>query len=177
MEARSRGYSLYELLVTLTIASVVLGLGIPSFGKLISHSRQVAEINALFHVIHQARKASITRQSYLTICPSEDGRQCRAGRDWSPGWILFVNTDRDNPARVDAGEIVLKQHIVHPTIRLTANRQSFTLRATRRRATNGTLVACDRAGRSEPRALVISYTGRPRAAQRTPRGRRYSCAD
>ena len=29
----------------------------------------------------------------------------------------------------------------------------------------------------KPRALVISYTGRPRVAERTPRGAAYACAD
>lgn len=177
MDGRSRGYSLYELLVTLTIASVILGLGTPSFGKLLANSRQIVEINALFHAVHHARKASIVRRAYLTICPSADGKQCLPGRNWSAGWILFVNSDRDTPAEVDPGEVVLKQHTVNPGIRLTANRHSFSLRTTRLRATNGTFVACDRGGRTEARALVISYTGRPRAAQRTPRGQPYVCAD
>ena len=51
------------------------------------------------------------------------------------------------------------------------------IRATQKRATNGTLVVCDRAARASPVALVVSYTGRPRAAEKDPRGRPYSCAD
>ena len=43
--------------------------------------------------------------------------------------------------------------------------------------TNGTLIFCDRAGRARPRALVISYTGRPRVAYEDTRGRPYRCPD
>ena len=57
------------------------------------------------------------------------------------------------------------------------NRRGFTLRATQKRATNGTIVVCDRAGRARPKALVISYTGRPRVAFETTRGEPYVCAD
>ncbi len=173
---RPDGYSLYELLVTMAIASIVLVFGVPSFGKLMARNRQVVEINALHHAVHLARKESIVRRRVVSLCPSADGRQCTPGRDWSAGWIMFENTDRDSPPRVDGGEPILGRHSVNETIRLTANRRGFTFRGTFLRATNGTFVACDRADRVPPRALVISYTGRPRAALETPDGDPYECA-
>lgn len=171
------GYSLYELLVTISIASVILGVGLPSFGKIVASNRQHVEINALFHAVHLARKESIVRRKVVSICPSSDGQQCRPGRDWSGSWILFVNDDRDEPPTIGAGEVILDRHEVNPGIRLTANRRGFTLRSTVKRATNGTVVACDRADRTRPRALVISYTGRPRVATHTTRGKPYVCTD
>lgn len=172
---RQRAFSLYELLVTLTVATVVLAVGVPSFGSLMARQRQHAELNALFHAVHLARKVSITRRHVVTICPSPDGASC--GRDWSRGWIMFENVDRDSPPSVDPGEPVLTRHIVGRGMRIVANRRAFTLRATRLRATNGTLVVCDVAERIAPRALVVSYTGRPRVASRTPQGGAYACAD
>lgn len=176
MTIPNRGYSLYELLVTISIASIVLVLGVPSLSGTLARSRQVAEINALFHAAHLARKESIMRRRVVSLCPSNDGFQCQPGLDWSAGWLMFENTDRDHPPRVDDGEPVLDRHAVTPGIRLTANRRGFTYRGVRLRATNGTFVACDVAGRVPPRALVISYTGRPRAAQEKPDGSPYDCA-
>jgi type IV fimbrial biogenesis protein FimT len=170
-----RGHTLYELLVTITVATVVLVVGVPSLGAFVARGRQVTEINALHHAIHRARSESIMRRRYMSLCPSRDGEQCSESRDWSSGWLLFENLDRDSPARVDEGESILDRHYVHPGIRLTANRVDFTVRGTRRRSTNGTLVACDIADRAPPRALVVSYTGRPRAAETTPSGARYEC--
>ena len=177
MPGKIFGFSLYELLVTIAIASIVIAVGVPSFGGVMARNRQSVEINALFHAIHVARKESIMRRRVVSICPSPDGEQCVPGRDWSAGWLMFENTDGDEPPYVDAGEPVLDLHRVIPGIRLYANRRGFTLRSTFKRATNGTILACDTADRAPPKALVISYTGRPRVALKTTRGKAYECPD
>lgn len=177
MECRQSGYSLYELLMTVALAALVLGIGIPSFGKLAADQRLRAQIDPLFHAIHLARKESVVRRQEVTLCASHDGVQCADDSDWSDGWLLFVNLDRDRPARRDDGEYLLSHHTGDPRIRIQANRRSFALRSIELRATNGTLVFCDRAGRTPDRALVVSYTGRPRVALRDRAGNSYSCAD
>ena len=173
----ARGYSLYELIMTLALAALILPLGLPSFGSILAGSRLRAEANALFDNIYLARKESVVRRRAVTLCPSRDGQSCEPETDWSGGWIRFVNTDRDDPPVRDPGEAVLHHHQVDPAVRITANRRGFTLRSTELRATNGTLVVCDRAGRAAPRAVVVSYTGRPRVAHADTRGEPYVCAD
>lgn len=177
MTHRAHGYSLYELLITLLLIALLAGIGLPEFGKMVARNRIATEVNALFHAIHLARKESIMRRQVVSICPSVDGAGCAPGKDWSAGWIMFNNRDRDDPPRIDPGEPVLQVHSVGVDVRITANRRGFTLRATQKRATNGTLVVCDAASRVPPRALVVSYTGRPRVAFRTRRGDPYECAD
>lgn len=176
MKSSTQAYSLYELLVTLAVAATIIGIGVPSYSALMARTRQHVELNALFHAIHLARKESIAKRRVVSLCPSPDGQQCRPDRDWTDGWILFVNTDRDSPPQVDDGEPILDRHELGPAIRLTANRRGFTLRGTELRATNGTFVACDMHDRVQPRALVVSYTGRPRVALLTPDGDAYACA-
>ena len=117
------------------------------------------------------------RRQVVSICPSVDGTSCGSRNDWSLGWIMFNNRDRDSPPQRDPGEPLLRVHLVDDTVTIAANRDTFTLRSTQKRATNGTLVVCDRAERAPPKALVISYTGRPRVATRTVRGDAYVCAD
>ena len=173
----ARGYSLLELLMTISLAALILTLGLPSFADLAARQKQTVEINALFHAVHLARKESIMRKKVVSLCPSFDGRSCTPGRDWSGGFLMFQNTDRDEPPQVDDGEPVLYGHQAGETVKIAANRRGFTLRATVKRATNGTIVVCDRAERIPPKALVISHTGRPRVALKTPRGEPYSCAD
>lgn len=177
MPRRSTGYSLYELLLTTALIAALLTIGLPSFGSLLARQRQTVEINALFHAIHLARKESIMRRKVVSICPSIDGEQCLGGRNWSGGWLMFENKDGDSPPRVDAGEPILRRHQVDSNMIVQANRGAFTLRATFRRATNGTLVVCERNNRVSPRGLVVSYTGRPRVAVSTRSGQPYSCAD
>lgn len=171
------GFSLYELVMTLAIAALVLTVGIPSFGGLLADKRLRAESDALFHAFYLARKASIARRRVVSLCPSADGASCAPGTDWSAGWILFVNGDRDDPPARDPGERLLVTHAVDDRVRVVANRRGFTLRSTELRATNGTLIVCDRRGRAPARAVVVSYTGRPRVAREDGRGDAYACPD
>ncbi len=177
MPGNERAYSLYELLLTLTIATIMLMIGLPSFSGTIARQRQRVEIDALYHAIHLARKESIMRRRVVSLCPSADGQRCSPGRDWSNGWLMFDNRDADEPPQVDDGEPVLTRRTVDSAVRVTANRRGFTLRATVKRATNGTFVVCDRVGRIRPKALVVSYTGRPRVASKKRSGEPYACAD
>lgn len=117
------------------------------------------------------------RRKVVSICPTRDGTGCDDTAAWSSGWIMFSNLDADDPPQADPGEPILDRHVVRPEVRIAANRRGFTLRATRQRATNGTLVICDRSGRVPARALVISYTGRPRVALSDRTGKAYDCAD
>ena len=114
----------------------------------------------------------------VSFSPARARRQAPLrSTDWSSGWILFNNRDRDSPPQVDPGEAVVMAHGVDESVRVSANRRAFTFRATYRRATNGTLVFCERNDRIPARALVVSYTGRPRVAATRPNGTPYPCAD
>jgi type IV fimbrial biogenesis protein FimT len=177
LSQRPGGFSLYELLMTLALVALVLTLGLPSFGSLVADQRLRVETDALFHAVHLARKASIVRRRVVSLCPSADGESCSGAYDWSGGWLVFANVDKDEPPQVDDNEEILGRHAVDQTVQILANRRGFTLRSTHLRATNGTLVVCDRAGRAAARALVVSYTGRPRVTSSDSRGKGYRCGD
>ncbi len=172
----NEGFSLYELIMTLGLAAIVVTIGLPSFGNIVSNQILMAETNTLFHSIHLARKESITRRREVTLCPTLDGENCEPQLDWSIGWMVFVNIDRDRPANRDLNEPILHRYSVNETVRIRSNRRSFSLRSTELRATNGTLKFCDRNDRGTARALVISYTGRPRTALADVHGRPIQCA-
>ncbi len=171
------GFSLYELIITIGVVALVMSLGVPSFGRMLANHRLKVEVDALFHAVHLARKESVVRRRAVTLCPSSDGQDCVPGFDWSDGWILFVNLDRDAPATRDAGEPLLQRFSVSSHNQVTANRRSFSFRTTALRATNGTFIFCDKARRAAPRALIVSYTGRPRVTRENRRGNPYECPD
>ena len=172
--ARAAGHSLYELLMTLALFALLIGVGVPSLSGMVAHHRLRTDVDALFHAIHHARKASIVRRRVMSICPTLDGATC-GGRDaWSAGWMMYVDVNRNG--RFD-DEPVIRHARIQPTHRVMANRNQFSLRATQKRATNGTVIFCDHKRRARSRALVISYTGRPRVAYEDPRGRPYQCPD
>ena len=177
MFVKNQAFTLYELLTTLVLVGLISSLAIPSFFGTLARQKQRVEIDALFHALHLARKESIMRRKVVSLCPSLDLETCSPSRDWSSGWLMFENKDRDSPPSIDPGEPVLARHRVQEQVQIKANRKGFTLRATFLRATNGTFVVCDPEKRILPKALVVSYTGRPRVASHTPKRELYSCAD
>ncbi len=172
-----RGFSLLELIVTILVAAIVLVLGVPTFASALAKGRQTAELNALFHAFYLARKESVRRRRLVSLCPSADDAVCDKDANWNNGWLLFENTDQDDPPDRDPGEPLIMVHKTAARTKISANRRGFTSRGIRRRATNGTLVVCDARGRIPAKALVVSYTGRPRITAIRRNGDPYSCVD
>ncbi|AFU98921.1 GspH/FimT family pseudopilin [Simiduia agarivorans] len=82
------GFTVIELMVVVLIASVLLGVGIPSLTNFINERSLVADVSRLTTALSFARSESITRAANVSICPSSDGESCAAGQ-WVSGWILF----------------------------------------------------------------------------------------
>jgi len=96
----SFGFTLMELMVTIAIAGILLGVAIPSFTSIISSNRLTTYANELVTALNLARSEAIKRGVRITLCKSTNGNSCTAGNDWSQGWITF--TDQNNNAAYDS---------------------------------------------------------------------------
>lgn len=161
---RAPGFTALELLVTLAVASLLLTLAVPSFISLVLDARLTAAVNRVVHGMHVARHEALKSGADVVLCRSPTGRQCDHAAAWTTGLIVFLNRDRDDPPRVDPGEPVLQVEGRLPVELILANRRAFIFRPFGLRSVNGTLTFCDRRGTAAARAVVVSYTGRPRAA-------------
>ncbi len=86
-----------ELLVTLAVASVLLGVGVPAFRDLMDNSRMSAASNELMSSLHLARTEAIKRRENVIFCPSSNWNTanptCNAATDISDGWIVLTAVD------------------------------------------------------------------------------------
>ncbi|HJP39323.1 MAG: GspH/FimT family pseudopilin [Gammaproteobacteria bacterium] len=173
---RARGLTLIELLATLAVVAVIMLAGTPALHNLLLDQRMTTQINDFVHSAFLAKQSAHTRQTETVICKSPTGRHCEPGAAWGDGWLVFANQDQDYPATVDANEPVLAVGPPFQHGSIHANRREFIFRAFEIRSTNGTLVFCDARGAKYARAIVISYTGRPRIATTRPGGNPLQCS-
>ncbi len=161
---RMRGFTLLELLVVVAVATILITVAVPGMAHFVQASRTTATVNDLVRALQLARTRAILDADTVSVCKSADGTQCGSdGTLWEDGWIVFVNRDRDTPARVDSGEpILLRHHKVAGAEEVRGNRAYFNFRPASIRSTNGTLTVCDPRGPGKGRAIVVSYTGRTR---------------
>jgi type IV fimbrial biogenesis protein FimT len=66
--ASAAGFSLMEILVTLTVAGMLLAVGIPSFRNIIASNRLTEQANDLVAAITLARSQSITTNQSVAFC-------------------------------------------------------------------------------------------------------------
>src|SRR5262245_11053389 len=173
---RSSGITLLELLIAMTLAAVVLGLGAPGFREIALNARRAEQVNALLRGLHVARSTAILRAEPVVLCKSGGGSQCLTDtRAWSDGWLMFANRDRDSPPRVDPGESVLAIQPPAERIVVRANRNAVTYWPFALAGTTVSFVFCDERGSSAARAIIVSQTGRARVSNRDASGRPLAC--
>src|SRR5688572_6291428 len=100
----SRGFTLLELMFTLTVAAFLLGIGVPSFVDMVRNNRAAANINELSTALAIARSEAIRRGANVTVCRSSDGATC--GTTWADGWIVFVDNAASDTAAPVLGPVL-----------------------------------------------------------------------
>jgi type IV fimbrial biogenesis protein FimT len=176
-QSRTRGVTLIELLCAISIAAILSAVAVPELGHMQRAAARRTAVNDFMHAIFLARSKAIMTNGVVSICRSADGIACGdSGSHWQEGWIVFQNTDRDQPAQRDENEPILYQHAAWPGGNITSNRVAFSFRPTSQADVNGTIVFCDAGGKSsDARAIIISHTGRPRTATRDASNKALQC--
>jgi len=100
----SPGFSAIELMVTLVVAMVVVGLAIPAFSRFIAQNQLATTANDFVAAFGAARQSAVQLGAPVTLCAGDDSG-CFTPTDWSAGWLAFV--DRDKDGSLDSGERVL----------------------------------------------------------------------
>lgn len=106
----AKGVTLIELMVTLSIAAIILTLAAPSFQTLIRTTQVNTVTNGLVGVFNLARSEAIKRGWPVTVCKSgninDASPSCNTAASWKDGWLAFVDNDQDGV--VDTGETRLR---------------------------------------------------------------------
>lgn len=171
-----RGLTLLDLIITLAIAAIIATAGVPAFNNVVGNARRTSAVNDLIAAIQVARTNAIRRNQQLVICPDDGQPICTSNGDWRNGWVVFVNTDLDWPPRLDDNDEIVHRHGKVSNIGIDSNRPYYSFRRIGLRSTNGTLTICDNRGPEHARAVIVSYTGRPRVSRQQADGSSLECS-
>lgn len=89
---KCKGFSLIELMVTIALLTIFVGIGIPNFVGMVNNNRSVALANEFMASLNSARAEAIKRGKKVSVCPSSNGSSCATAADWPSGWIVFIDT-------------------------------------------------------------------------------------
>jgi len=91
--ARIDGFTLLEVLITLAVAAILLGIAVPSYRSMVQRNSIAANVNDLIGDLNYARSEAVTRGQQAYVCNSANGSTCLTDGDWSQGWIVYVAND------------------------------------------------------------------------------------
>ena len=95
MRRMATGFTLIEMLVTISIMAILLTIAAPSFNTVIAGTRMSAEINDLQASLNFARSEAVKRGLKIDVCPptTPNGTTCATTNplDWSSGWVVLVD--------------------------------------------------------------------------------------
>ena len=108
----ARGFTLIELMVTVAIATIMMGIAAPSIARMLNANRIQSAASALQGDMMYARTEAIKRGTPVSLCPSSDGATCLGANTWHSGWIVF--TDNSGNGALDNTDTVLKVRAATP---------------------------------------------------------------
>jgi type IV fimbrial biogenesis protein FimT len=83
---KSRGFTLIELMITISIAAILMAIAIPSFNSTIRSTRLTTYANELITSLNLARSEAIKRGIQMTA-----RRKGANSQQWESGWDIFVD--------------------------------------------------------------------------------------
>lgn len=165
MKAKQRkclGFTLIELMVTIAIAAILMGIAIPSFVATISSNRLTTSANELVSALNLARSEAVKRGQQVVVK--------KTGTNWEDGWHVFVDIDRSTNAKenvLDAGtDIELRVYSALPTnysLRGNNNFVNFIRYQPDGRSSNiGSFAVCDGGSITGAKLIIVNAVGRVR---------------
>ena len=90
-----KGFTLLELMVTVAIPGILVGVAIPSFTSIISSTRLTTAANELITALNYARSEAIKRGVIVYV-----HQKSATAHSWEGGWEVLVDSDSSNTYNV-----------------------------------------------------------------------------
>lgn len=164
--SKNLGVSLVELLVSLSVAAILISVSAPSMKSLIVSNRIENVADEVYGSLMLARSEAIKRQRTVSLCSTVDDLTCdESSSGWHHGWLIFTD-ESDDGLLNDSDQLIRRIAEQSDLISIIWNR-GYSLRFNSRGQTTqaGTFQICDQENSTDSKAIVISMTGRLRTEE------------
>lgn len=147
------GFTLVELLISITVLSILLMLVTPSFKDMLMNNRVSAETDALTNSLNFARNTALSQNTTILVCPFSATSSTTCGGSWQNGWIVITQPAAGTP-------VLLHSHSTgtnDATLSATTASVSFDSRGISTTQTN--FKVCDSRGATYARSVSVLPTG------------------
>ncbi|WP_345332769.1 GspH/FimT family pseudopilin [Ferrimonas pelagia] len=161
MEGKKQtGLTLVELLIAVSIAAILLGVGAPQLSGLMANARADNEIDTLYQDLISTRYLAMAYQNNITVCPLDEKGSCV--NQWQDGYTVFVDDGGDGVLGED-DEILQQRSAIHPQDALKVSHSQIRFSPDGFTMNTGTFIYCPLTANSDnSRKLSIYRTGRVR---------------
>jgi type IV fimbrial biogenesis protein FimT len=157
------GFTALELVITVSIAGILLAAGIPSFQEFSNRQQLKATVNSLQNDLMMARSEAVHLNARVVACPGDPARGCTETSEWSEGWIVFTDGNADRQRQQTEAVIRRGYGLENLVIRSTAGRTDIRFFPDGSApGSNSSITFCGLGGPTQARKLVISNIGRIR---------------
>jgi type IV fimbrial biogenesis protein FimT len=88
----TRGFTLLELLIGVSILGILMTLAVPSFTQMIRRNRLAAEVNGFVTAMSYARSEAYKRGVPVSVCAADAAQSaCSGSLTWANGALVFVD--------------------------------------------------------------------------------------
>lgn len=114
---KNRGFTLIELMVTVSVLAILITVAVPGFADLIRNTQAKAMTNGIVAALQFARSEAIKRNQQVNVCPGGVIADCAATPAapgaWADGWVVYVNGTAIALRSWDApeGSVVIEQDL------------------------------------------------------------------
>ncbi|MBX3712832.1 MAG: GspH/FimT family pseudopilin [Lysobacter sp.] len=158
----THGFTLLDMILTVLILALVLGIAIPGVSHTVSRVRAVSARTAITASLFDAHRNATVLGRQLVVCAGKDG--CSGSADWSEGWIVFIDDNRDRQR--GPAERIIRHEAALPRgvgLRSTVGRSRIVYQPNGSNAgSNVTFTLCDRRGPQAAERLILANGGRLR---------------
>lgn len=102
--APTTGFTLIELMVSLAVAAVLIGLAVPAFNDLVRQRAMISRANDLVLALGYARSEAVRRGGLVSVRAIDADDD---DNEWGPGYcVVTVDPDTGDPGDCDSDEVL-----------------------------------------------------------------------